>query len=303
MRFFADSSSPARNGPSRRNGFEGWYYKQRAGDYMLAFIPGRAEDGAFVQMIDPSGTRHFSMPEPVICGDTVRIGDCLFSPQGLRVSLPGVEGVLRYEGLTPLRSDIMGPFARLPLQCRHGVVSMSHSVSGQITVDGTVHEFDRASGYCEKDAGRSFPRAYLWLQCNDFPCPVSVMAAVAHIPFLAFSFTGCLAVVVYAGTEYRFATYRGVRIEQCTPDHIRLRQGRLVLDLTLSPHDAGQVLRAPLRGSMSADIRECRDADLRLVLSDSSRIILDTCSSRASCEVRPWGSAPNPAQTLLGRRV
>ena len=77
MRFFADSSSPARNGPSRRNGFEGWYYKQRAGDYMLAFIPGRAEDGAFVQMIDPSGTRHFSMPEPVICGDTVRIGPWL----------------------------------------------------------------------------------------------------------------------------------------------------------------------------------------------------------------------------------
>ena len=32
--------------------FQGWYYKQRMGDYMLAFIPGRAADGPFVQMID-----------------------------------------------------------------------------------------------------------------------------------------------------------------------------------------------------------------------------------------------------------
>lgn len=25
--------------------FQGWYYKQRTGDYMLACIPGRAADG------------------------------------------------------------------------------------------------------------------------------------------------------------------------------------------------------------------------------------------------------------------
>lgn len=28
--------------------FQGWYYKQRTGGYMLAFIPGRAADGSFV---------------------------------------------------------------------------------------------------------------------------------------------------------------------------------------------------------------------------------------------------------------
>ena len=132
--------------------FEGWYYKQRAGDYMLALIPGRAADGAFVQLIDSSGTRNFPMPDFYASGDTVRTGDCLFSPRGIRVSLPGVEGALRYEGLTPLRSDIMGPFARLPMQCRHGVVSMSHRVSGRMVVDGVPHDFDGATGYCEKDS-------------------------------------------------------------------------------------------------------------------------------------------------------
>lgn len=268
-------------------GFEGWYYKQRAGDYMLAFIPGRASDGAFVQMIDPSGTRHFPMPDFQVSGDTVRTGDCLFSPGGLQISLPGVEGTLRYEALTPLRSDIMGPFAHLPMQCRHGVVSMSHLVSGCITVDGIPHDFDRASGYCEKDRGRSFPRSYLWMQCNDFPCPVSLMAALAHIPFLGFSFTGCLAVLIYAGREYRFATYRGVRIEACTPEHICLHQGRLRLELFLSPLAAGQELRAPLRGVMSGRIRESRDAALRLRLQDGDRTVLDVQSARATCEIVP----------------
>ena len=46
--------------------FEGWYYKQRAGEYMHAFIPGRAAGGAFVQMIDSNGTRRFSMPDFVV---------------------------------------------------------------------------------------------------------------------------------------------------------------------------------------------------------------------------------------------
>lgn len=269
-------------------GFEGWYYKQRAGDYMLALIPGRAADGAFVQLIDSSGVRNFPMPDFAADGDTVRTGDCLFSPHGIRVSLPGVEGALRYEGLTPLCSDIMGPFARLPMQCRHGVVSMSHTVSGLITVDGISHAFDGATGYCEKDCGRSFPRSYLWLQCNDFtdcPVPLSVMAAVAHIPFLGFSFTGCLAVVMLAGREYRFATYRGVRIADCSPRHLLLRQGRLSLELDFAPLSDGLSLHAPVLGRMERRIRESCDARLRVRLSDNASLLLDTFSSRATCEV------------------
>ena len=268
--------------------FEGWYYKQRAGDYMLALIPGRAADGAFVQMIDSAGTRNFPMPDFTAEGDTVRTGDCLFSPHGIRISLPGVEGTLRYEGLTPLCSDIMGPFAHLPMQCRHGVVSMSHRVSGRMVVDGIPHDFDGSAGYCEKDSGRSFPRSYLWAQCNDFGGfaePLSVMVALAHIPFLGFSFTGCLAVVMLGGREYRFATYRGVRIEDYTPRHVLLRQGRLALELDLEPLADGRELRAPSLGRMVGRIRESCDARLRVRLSDRGSLLLDAFSARATCEV------------------
>ena len=32
-----------------QKGFEGWYFKHQKGDDMVAFIPGRAESGAFIQ--------------------------------------------------------------------------------------------------------------------------------------------------------------------------------------------------------------------------------------------------------------
>ena len=36
---------------SGQKGFEGWYFKHQKGDDMVAFIPGKAESGAFIQQI------------------------------------------------------------------------------------------------------------------------------------------------------------------------------------------------------------------------------------------------------------
>ena len=143
-------------------------------------------------MIDSNGTGCFAMPDVHVRGDTVRTGGCVCSPTGLHIRLPGVTGDLRYDGRTPLRSDIMGPFAHLPMQCRHGVVSMGHTVHGRVTVDGQTHVFGGGSGYAEKDSGRSFPKSYLWLQCNDFTPPCALMLSIAHIPFLGGAFTGSM---------------------------------------------------------------------------------------------------------------
>lgn len=270
----------------RRNGFEGWYYKQRCGDYMLAFIPGQTAEGAFVQMIDSAGARRFSMPDFSVRGDTVHTGSCVFSPQGIRIRLPGVEGELRYGETTPLRSDIMGPFAHLPMQCRHGVVSMQHSVDGEIRVGGKLHRFADGSGYAEKDSGRSFPGSYLWVQCNEFDRPCAFMLSVAHIPFLGGSFTGCICALIFEGKEYRFATYRGVRLQ--TPDEttVLLRQGKRLLEVSARPLGQGHLLLAPQDGRMSETIRESCDAHLHLRLTEAGRTLLECQSDRAVYEKR-----------------
>ena len=120
--------------------------------------------------------------------------------------------------------------------------SVAHALPRQrVRMDGYVHSFEGGLGYVEKDSGTSFfPRSYLWMQCNDFPSACSIMISIAHIPFCGSSFRGCICAIVYQGREYRLATYRGVKVQAFTPEHICLSQGSLLLELDItSPHTGG----------------------------------------------------------------
>lgn len=269
-------------------GFLGWYFKhQRDGD-MLAFIPGRAESGAFIQMLTPEGSRLFDVPALSLHGGVIRAGDSAFSARGCTIRLPGVSGEIAYGPLTPLQTDIMGPFRFFPMECRHGVISMAHALGGSVQIDGRTHAFDGGTGYIEMDSGTSFPRSYLWLQCNGFSEPCSIMVSAADIPFCGFHFLGCIAAVVYRGQEYRFATYRGVRVLCADAEHIRLSQGNLLLEIDMQARDAGHPLRSPVRGRMTGLIRESGNACVRARLFREGRPVFDLCSSRAACEFVPF---------------
>lgn len=271
-------------------GFEGWYFKHQKGDDMVAFIPGRAESGSFVQMISSDGARQFDVPELTVDGDIIRAGDCLFSPYGCRILLPSVSGEILYGKTTPLRSDIMGPFYHLPMECRHGVISMAHRLTGSVIIDGVAHDYDGGMGYIEKDSGTSFPKFYQWLQCNDFAEPCSVMVSIAHIPFYGASFTGCICAIVYGGREYRLATYNGVRIHAAEAEHICLSQGKLLLEIDIKPSHEGHQLRSPAKGQMSGTIRESANAEVHVRFWEKGKAVFDLTSLHASCEYVP----PNP---------
>lgn len=265
-------------------GFEGWYFKHQLQNDMIAFIPGRAESGAFVQLISSSGSRHFKVPELSVNRNTIRAGNSLFSPRGCKINLPGVIGEIRYSELTPLRSDIMGPFQFLPMECRHGIISMGHLLSGSLTVDGIVHNFDGGKGYIEKDSGTSFPKFYQWLQCNDFTEPCSLVVSIAHIPFLGVSFTGCICAIVHRGREYRLATYQGVRILSADETHICLSQRSLLLEINVKPSSNGHPLRAPANGQMSDIIHESLNSEIHVRFWEHGKLVFSLKSSHATYE-------------------
>lgn len=112
------------------------------------------------------------------------------------------------------------------------------------------------------------------------------MLSIAHIPFLGGAFTGCICALMFAGREYRLATYCGVRILTLTDDTVRLRQGDLLLELTMRPLNGGHPLLAPQRGSMTETIRESCDAHVHLRLTQAGRTILVCESDRAAYEWR-----------------
>lgn len=156
------------------------------------------------------------------------------------------------------------------MECRHGVLSMAHTLQGSVMLDGHMHSFDGGLGYAEKDSGTSFPRSYLWMQCSDFPKPCSLMVSIAHIPFC-----GCICAILYQSREYRLATYRGVKISSFAPEHICLSQGSLVLELDIAPTHGGHPLRAPQSGKMSGTIRESCNAHLRARLWKRGKPVFD----------------------------
>lgn len=272
----------------RNKGFEGWYFKHQSGENMLAFIPGIAESGAFVQMISSAGSRNFSVPGLKVGNGVIQTGNCRFSRLGCVIDLPGVSGSISYGRLTALQSDIMGPFRFLPMECRHGVISMGHTLSGSISVDGSEYDFGGGRGYIEKDSGTSFPKSYIWMQCNDFDGDCSVMVSVADIPFFGFNFTGCICAVIFRCHEYRLATYKGVRINTAGPDRISLSQGSLLLEIDMRPHGCGHILRSPVKGKMSGRIRESCGADVRIRLWESGKTVFDLKSSGAAYEYAPY---------------
>jgi tocopherol cyclase len=194
----------------RRSYFEGWYFKvlNESATKAYAFIPGIAMDEAgnrqsFIQVLDGKkqvshyykfGIDSFTATQGVF---KIAIGENRFSKESINLDLPEVKGTLHFKNCIswPTRwysPGIMGPFTFVPfMECYHGIVSMDHSMYGQLEVQGERINFNDGRGYIEKDWGRSFPSAYVWMQSNHFSKPgISIKVSVAKVPWLGFSFVG-----------------------------------------------------------------------------------------------------------------
>ena len=279
--------------------FEGWYLKcqTKAGE-SLALIPALHIDAsggrsASLQVI--TGRRAWQLDVPCesfsASADafSVRLGSSVFSSEGMALDVDAhdlsLHGQLAVGPFTPLASDIMGPFRLFAgMECAHGVVSMAHSLSGQLLLNGKTLDFDGGAGYIETDRGRSFPSAYLWTQCLwTQPQPVSLMCAVAAIPLPIGRFTGCICAICCDGREYRLATYRGASAESWSREGAVIRQGKLRLEIDVL-RTRGLPLRAPVQGKMTRTIRESLCARVRYRFFIRDRLLFDHTDDRASFE-------------------
>ena len=68
---------------SGQKGFEGWYFKHQKGDDMVAFIPGRAVSGDFIQLISREGPRQFQVSDLTVCNAYDTGGPMLVFEPGL----------------------------------------------------------------------------------------------------------------------------------------------------------------------------------------------------------------------------
>jgi len=280
--------------------FEGWYFKCRTKDgKTIALIPaihegGRGRESASIQVISKAGTWWLEYPEvefhAVRQPLRVSLGLNTFGEEGISLQVErnglSLHGELRHGPLTPLQSDIMGPFRFISeLECTHGVVSMGHRLDGTLTLNGETLDFSGGWGYIETDRGRSFPDKYLWTQCSWAPQKTTgLMLAVATIPVLKHvRFTGVICSVHYNKREYRLATYKGARIKAWSAHGAEVVQGkyRLLVEVL---EKQGQPLRTPAEGVMGRIVHESLCSKVRYRFWEKGDLIFDHTDDGASFE-------------------
>ena len=288
--------------------FEGWYVKLVTADTReaMAFIPGIAlydsEDRhAFIQVLD--GVRQTAVYHRFALSEfhadrqglDIRIGNNRFSEGGLSLDLPDWAGEVRFGGFAKLKRSLLSPgimgwYAFVPrMQCYHGVVSLRHDLSGSLTGPEGAIAFDAGKGYIEKDWGSSFPQCWIWCHSNHFSGPddASLMASVAHIPWMGSFFPGFITVLWLNGKEYRFATYNDSRIRvRVEDDRVELAFRRKSVELRLTAFRGPTAeLRSPLTGRMTGRVNESLQAVVEATLLEHGRTIWQSTGTPAGLEV------------------
>lgn len=286
----------------KRNYFEGWYYKQVSSDKKtsISFIPGISlnpnDSHSFIQYIlienkegkekeTHTGYLRFELDDFSVSNEPfrVQIGSSIFTEDFIQIDfdddLYHFKGNIQLGDFYPIKGslyapNIMGPFAYIPkMQCYHGVISMSHDLSGEIKINNQKVDFNHGRGYIEKDWGNAFPKEYIWLHSNHFSDEsTSLFFSIAHIPFYFTEFEGFIVNFVYQGKEYRFATYNQSTCEIKEIDekkvHLQLENKKASLKIKAHITNQGKLIAQSKDGNMMKSIKEGISGKIDLKLLD-----------------------------------
>ena len=315
MNLFRVWHQEAFQGTRRKKGyFEGWYLKliDSSRKAVFALIPGvsigksKADSHAFIQLINAiSGkTEYFRFGFDEFAADRqkfdVHIGNNHFWDRGLEVDLKNtttkLSAKLSFEHVEKyptslLHPGIMGPFSFVPgMECYHGIVNIRHTIAGAMTYNDSLLDMTGGEGYIEKDWGRSFPQAWIWMQANHFASPkASFMFSIARIPWLGTTFTGLICFLRTEQGFYRFATYNNSKVRALEKSGKQIRATLQSATHTLSftaDYAQGGILKAPKNGMMLREIEESITAHVTVTLTDHhGNLLFQDESNRVGMEI------------------
>ena len=300
----ADSRSPY---------FEGWYHKLVSKTKRsIVIIPGMYRSGeeenefSFIMIFDGnSGEVHFErfsydhFVSKTNAYDT-EIGKNHFSKNKINLDIKSgsfsIKGAVNFSGITPwpvtlLEPGCMGWYSYLPImECYHGILSMNHSLSGELSINGENINFNSGLGYIEKDWGRNFPQSWIWVQANHFKKgKVSLSASIAKIPLLGTRFAGFIVGLLINDKLYRFTTYRSAKIVNIkkNSDEIEwvLKQRDLTLSISIIIGKKSGMLYAPDQLDMVEKVEEHLDSSVKFKLQEHQQVIFEDESDYAATEV------------------
>ncbi len=297
------------------NFFEGWYYKivDKDEENILAIIPGvfisknEADRQSFIQILNGKttdssfikyGFEEFKYNNRVF---SIEIGNSSFSLDELSLDIEQgqtkIFGEIFLEGTKPwpvelFSPGIMGWYSFVPfMECNHGVLSLVHSLKGQLKINGDVIDFSGGKGYIEKDWGKSFPSSYVWTQTNHFTNKnVSYTGSVANIPWLFSFFRGFIIGLLIESRLYKFATYTGAKLNYLfvNNEFIKYQAEDKNYKITINANrTTGGSLNAPYQNNMLERISESMDSEIHVELfsKTENKIIFNDTGKHGGLEV------------------
>ena len=232
----------------KRNRFFGKYYKFISDDcFCFAVIKSHANEGDMLQVITPSKASFITDPFSMkIEGNVITFG--------INQEDVSIKGTITLGELHPLKKKVMGPFTYLPMECRHEIYSMHHTLKGNLLIDGKEISFNNGIGYIEGDSGTNFPKRYVWY--NSVTKEATATFALASIPLFGFiHFTGILCFIKTKEKEYYLSTYNGAKLRKISEKEIIISKGKYSFVLKMNNKE-GHLLKAPIKGNMDRYIKE-----------------------------------------------
>ena len=169
----------------------------------------------------------------------------------------------------------MGWYSWVPfMECYHGLVSLDHEINGFLEYNGKKIDFSGGRGYTEKDWGKSFPEAWVWMQSNHFgSVGTSLTASVAIIPWVRKPFLGFITGLWHNNKLYRFTTYLGSKIVKFDISDSNVdwvfRNKSFELEISATRSE-GALLHAPTLKGMTKRIEESIGSVINIKLSGES---------------------------------
>lgn len=297
---------------NKKNYFEGWYFKHVSKDlsHAWSFIPGVSltenDPHSFIQTLNgiTGETEFIRYPLEEFSWDKkklyLKIAGSVFSDKYIDLNIETgnskISGHIDYKNIvnypkTLFSPGIMGWYSFVPyMECKHGIVSVNHDLTGEITVNENIVNFNAGKGYIEKDWGTSFPEAWLWIQANNFTDhDTSFHFSVAKIPWRGKFFIGFISFLYFNKNYFLFSTYNNSVLTEMSHNkesvEFRMKNRKSVLKVRVVKKTFGE-LRAPDSGDMSRKIKESIDSEVTLNLYDKhNNLIYNDTSERAGLEV------------------
>jgi len=298
-----------------QNFFEGWYFKiaDKKLENVYAFIPGVFKDKAghnthsFIQVMEgPANKSHFIKYDfnhfkAAKHRFDIKIVNNKFSLKEMNLDINSenikIQGNLNFKNIKPwpvsvLSPGAMGWYGFLPfMECNHGVLSFNHEIKGQLNINSQTIDFTGGRGYIEKDWGKSFPSAWLWLQTNHFNDPTSsLMVSIATIPWLSREFRGFIIGFYHQDELYKFTTYNNSIINQFEKKDdkilVEVENSNFILKIA-ADYEKGLLLKGPFRSNMVKNVEESLNAsiEIKLINKFENSIIYQGMGQKAGFEL------------------